>query len=383
MTQPTNSSKSAGEPRFSVHYRIVVNGQETIDQLAGEIAIEQTAEAPIDCIPKKLFENGIIGHVEEVTAATDRPKTYNVVISYRCDITDFTIPQLLNVIFGNISLKNNIKVIALDFPEFLLKHFLGPSQGIDGIRKMLRAFDRPLACTPLKPLGLSVTELSALAAAFARGGVDIIKDDHGISNQPFHPFRERVSRCQEAIVKENARSGRTTVYCPMVSGRFEEIEAQVSFAKSLGVGGILIAPMLVGFDTVRYLSEKYGGIFIAHPSLTGTFFNSADHGMTPAVLLGTLFRLIGADISVFPNAGGRFFFTKEECGELAEALRAPLGHIKRAFPCPAGGISLDKIGELMHYGADTVFLIGGSLLQRSSDIAGSTMAFMERIGGMF
>jgi ribulose-bisphosphate carboxylase large chain len=262
--------------------------------------------------------------------------------------------------------------------------FPGPSQGIDGIRKLLGVYDRPLACTALKPMGLSVRELAIMAKSFALGGADLIKDDHGISNQPFHPFDERVPRCAEAIAAANARTGRKTIYCPMVSGKFDEIERQVQYAVREGVSGILIAPMLVGFDTVRYLSETYKIVVIGHPSLTGTYFHSAAHGMTPAILLGTIFRLTGADISVFPNAGGRFFFTQKECSDLAAALTAPLPPIKTSFPCPAGGMSLERIKGLSRdYGKDSVLLIGGALLQHSSDRAGSVAVFMDRVRSHF
>lgn len=95
----------------------------------------------------------------------------------------------------------------------------------------------------------------------------------------------------------------------MVSGRFDEIARQVEYALSCGVRGILIAPMLVGMDTVRYIAQTYHPLILAHPAFTGTRFHDRSHGMTPAVLLGKIYCLIGADISIFPNAGGRFSFS--------------------------------------------------------------------------
>jgi ribulose-bisphosphate carboxylase large chain len=147
-----------------------------------------------------------------------------------------------------------------------------------------------------------------------------------------------------------------------------------------GVQGMLIAPMLVGCDTVRYLSRTYGMVVAAHPALTGVFFHSADHGMTPAVLLGSIFRLLGADISIFPNAGGRFFFSTGECRELSKSLAGPFGSLKPSFPCPAGGMSFERIGELgSEFGEDAVLLIGGALLRRSRDPSESVKAFMDEI----
>ena len=377
--------KESPEIRFTVIYRVLVNDQRTIEQHAEDITVEQTVEIPVDCIPQEIIRNNILGRVENISSAvkeihTERGDVYDVAISYRCDLAEHAIPQFLNVIFGNISLKNNIKIIGFHLPESCVDDFSGPRHGIGGIRKMLGVYGRPLACTALKPLGISVDKLAAIAAAFARGGADLIKDDHGLGNQPFHPFKERVARCQDAVARENARSGRMTLYCPMISGRYEEIEERVHYARTQGVRGMLIAPMLTGCDTVRYLSELYGMVIVAHPSLTGVFFHSPVHGMTPAILLGSIFRFIGADVSIFPNWGGRFFFTNQECREISDSLRQPLGSMKPAFPCPAGGMSLERIKDLAHaFGEDAVFLIGGALIKRSNDPSESVKAFMDDI----
>jgi ribulose-bisphosphate carboxylase large chain len=295
------------------------------------------------------------------------------------------VPQFLNVIYGNISLKNNIRITGLSLPSACAGLFGGPVYGIEGLRQLTGVYGRPLACTALKPLGVSVDELAAMAAAFARGGADLIKDDHGIGEQPFHPFTERVARCQEAVEKANATSGRRSLYFPMLWGAFDQLEAKVRFAVRQGVRGILIAPMLVGFDAMRYLSQTYRLAIMAHPACTGTFLHDARHGMTPAVLLGTLMRLCGADVSIFPNAGGRFCFSQRDCDELCTALRAPLLDCKAAFPCPAGGMNFERVGEMAgRYGADTVILIGGALMQHNrDDLAGATRAFMQRLAGHF
>ena len=48
-----------------------------------------------------------------------------------------------------------IKVLGVDFPDELLAHFKGPRFGIDGLREVFDAPERPLASTALKPMGMS------------------------------------------------------------------------------------------------------------------------------------------------------------------------------------------------------------------------------------
>ncbi|NBQ76785.1 MAG: ribulose 1,5-bisphosphate carboxylase, partial [Acetobacteraceae bacterium] len=229
-------------------------------------------------------------------------------------------------------------------------------------------------------LQLSVQELARLAGGYALGGLDVIKDDHGLMDQHFHPFQERVARVQEAIRNANAKTGRKTLYFPMIAGRFDQIEAQMAFAKAQGCAGALIAPMLIGPDTGFHLARKYGLAVMTHPSFTGTHFHDPEHGITPAMLLGRLFRVFGADISVFPNAGGRFTFTPDECQDLARAMREPLGDVKPGFPSPAGGMTIEKIDSLVAaFGDDAVFLIGGALMRHSPDPEIGARAFITAI----
>ena len=143
---------------------------------------------------------------------------------------------------------------------------------------------------------------------------------------------------------------------------------------------MLIAPLLIGPDTGFYLARKYDLAVMTHPTFTGTHFHDPRHGMTPAILLGTLFRLFGADISVFPNYGGRFTFTEAECQDLAEALRGSMKGLKPAFPSPAGGMTIEKINAMVDaYGHDTALLIGGALLRYSSDPEVSARAFVSAL----
>ena len=363
--------------RFTVTYRVTPDDTRSIEAHAKDICIEETVEIPEDAVPASHWEQGIVGRIESITERDGQPTDYDVRISYRVDITNNEIPNLLNVVFGNISIRRGIKVIDIAFTDEQVKAFGGPRFGTDGLRKALNVFGRPLATTAIKPLGLSARELATLCGGYARGGLDIIKDDHGLIDQHFHPFEERVARIQEAVREANAKTGRITHYYPMVAGRFEVIEKQMAFAQAEGCFGVLVAPMLIGPDTGFYLARKYGLAVMTHPTFTGTHFHDPRHGMTPAILLGTLFRLFGADISVFPNYGGRFTFTEAECHDLAHALRGPLKGMKAAFPSPACGMTIEKVGAMLDaYGEETALLIGGALLRYSPDPEISARAFV-------
>ena len=99
------------------------------------------------------------------------------------------------------------------------------------------------------------------------------------------------------------------------------------------------------------------------------------------ILMGTILRLIGADITIYVNHGGRFNYRREECLSMAEKLRAPLGAIRTAFPAPAGGMSLDRVDEMAkEYGRDTVLVFGGAMLGGPGGVGKAVETCLARLG---
>ena len=90
----------------------------------------------------------------------------------------------------------------------------------------------------------------------------------------------------------------------------------------------------------------------------------------------------GADAVIFPNHGGRFSYPAALCHDIAAAARAPWpnGAIKPALPVPAGGMSVERVGDIVReYGTDTVLLIGGSLLIARERLAERSREFVQAV----
>ena len=96
--------------------------------------------------------------------------------------------------------------------------------------------------------------------------------------------------------------------------------------------------------------------------MLGSLVISKNEGISHGIIFGTLMRLAGADISIFPNIGGRFSFSEEQCLDIASKSRSQLGKLKPSWIAPAGGMTLERIPEMINmYGKDTALLIGGAL----------------------
>jgi ribulose-bisphosphate carboxylase large chain len=352
---------SVSGSRFRATYLLTGSAEEARAR-ADAIAVEQTIEFPADLIADDDIRRHVIGRIEDLREL--EAGRHEAVLSYAVESSGWELPQLLNVLFGNCSLIPGVRLIAVALPDDLAARFQGPRFGMAGLRELLRAPDRPLIATALKPMGLDARALAAMAGVLAESGIDIIKDDHGLANQPFAPFRERVRACAEAVAEANARTGGSTIYLPSVSGPADEVVDRARFAKEVGATGLLVIPGLTGLDTMRRLADddELALPVMAHPAFQGSYVVDDRLGIGHGVLFGTLARLAGADLTVFPGYGGRFSFSRDACTAIVDACAAPLGSLRPSVPAPGGGMTLDRLDELLaFYGRDCALLIGGNL----------------------
>jgi ribulose-bisphosphate carboxylase large chain len=361
--------------RFSVSYLLCGDSNEA-RRKAEDICLEQTVEFPADLVPPGEIRDHIIGRLEGLEKIDEG--LHRARISFAAETTAGNLVQLLNVVFGNISLKPGIKVESLALPAGMISAFKGPRLGRAGLRSLLGVLLRPLTCTALKPMGLSASELAGQAHRFALGGIDIVKDDHGITNQFFSPFAERVQRCAEAVQRANRETGGRSIYMPNVTGPVDALRSRAILAKSAGAGALLVCPHLVGIDSMRSLADddRIALPIMAHSSFGGSFVTSKENGMNHGLFFGQLMRLAGADATVFPNYGGRFSFSREECAEISRACAEELHGFKPIFPAPGGGMTADRAKEMFEvYGRDFILLIGAGLHRLGPDLAENSRRF--------
>jgi len=367
--------------RFSITYRIFGSEKEARAK-AEDICIEQTIEFPADEVPEGVIRDHVFGRIERFER-WDR-ESYKAVISYAVEIAAGELTQFLNVVFGNSSIKPGIRVEHLDLPMSFLSKFNGPRFGREGLRCLLNITKRPILSTAIKPMGLSCSELSDLAYQFALGGMDMIKDDHGLTDQCCSPFEERVKRCAEAVMKANRETGGRALYVANITAPNREVRNRARTAKDAGAGGLMAAPGIIGYDLMRELADddSIALPILTHPALQGSFVTGKS-GISHEVIFGQLARLAGADATIFPNFGGRFSFSREECIEIALGTAEPMGHLKPIFPAPGGGMSLDRVPEMLEtYGQDLIFLIGGGLFKHGPDLVENCRHFRKLVEKM-
>lgn len=338
---------------------------------AEALAAEQSVEMPVSAIRDERVLREIVARVEAIRPVEDG---FEADIAIAASTTGGEASQLANMLFGNCSLQPEVTLERVVFPAGYAKSFPGPRFGISGLRELLGAEGRALTCSALKPQGSTIAHLAQLARTFALAGIDVVKDDHGLANQAFSPFAERVVAVQRAVDEANERTGGRTIYAPTFSGRPRQLREQLKAAEYAGVKAALIAPMLVGLPSFVEFREEAGLPILAHPALGGA------SRIAPPVLLGTLFRLFGADATIFPNHGGRFSYSRETCLALCDAARGPLDGLAPILPVPAGGMTVERVDEMLAgYGTDTMLLIGGGLLSAGDALGERAREFVARV----
>ncbi|MTI87087.1 MAG: ribulose 1,5-bisphosphate carboxylase [Balneolaceae bacterium] len=351
---------------FSVTYHITCYQGESIEEKSRWICLEQSVELPLKVIPDYILK-AIPGKIQQINPITD--VKWEVEIAWPLENIGDDSTQFLNVLYGNISLKRGIKVVHVEW-EPLASLFNGPSFGITGVREKFNISDRPMACAVLKPMGFSAGQLAERATQFSAGGIDFIKDDHGLANQSYAPFDDRVRMVVEALKDSKARDGYRAAYFPNITVSASRLQERYNQAAELGADGVMVLPDLCGYEAMQELAASPVELpIIAHPSFSGTFVTDPAHGFTPAFLYGELYRAFGADCTVYPNAGGRFSFSLDNCKKLNEAARNRTSPFKPMLPMPGGGMKRETIPHWMKvYGKDTIFLMGASLLQHPTGI---------------
>src|SRR5207302_5088918 len=122
------------------------------------------------------------------------------------------------------------------------------------------------------------------------------------------PVAARLAAVAEALRSVERPDGTAARYVPSLSGDLDTMRAQIAAAREAGVDTVLVAPVIMGFANFHRLVRESPGIaFIAHPTMGGAA------RIAPPLLIGKLFRLLGADAVVFPNHRGRFGYSPDTC----------------------------------------------------------------------
>lgn len=292
------------------------------------------------------------------------------------------LPAILTTVFGKLSLDGEVKLLDLDFSEELLSHFPGPRFGIDGLRSKLGVMDRPLVMSIFKGvIGRDLDFMAAQLREQALGGVDLVKDDEILFDNPLTPIDQRITTGKSVLEAVFEETGHRTLYAVNLSGRTSGLRDKAKKARELGADALLFNVHAYGLDVLQELAEdeEISLPLMAHPAFSGAFTSSPFYGLSTALALGKLTRIAGADFSLFPSPYGSVALEKAQALALGHALveESPL---KRSFPVPSAGIHPGLVPLLINdFGIDSIINAGGGVHGHPDGAAGGGKAFRQAV----
>jgi len=293
------------------------------------------------------------------------------------------LPALLVTVFGKLSMDGKIKLMDLDVSEDFASAFPGPKFGLNGVRDLLGVHDRPLLMSIFKSVvGYDLANLQDQFYKQALGGVDLIKDDEILFENPLTPLEKRVEACMDAARRAEAETGQKLLYAVNLTGPTSALAANARKAIDAGANALLFNVLAYGYDVLHELSsDKSINIPIAaHPAMAGAMYPSPHYGISASLLLGKLMRLAGADLVLFPSPYGSVVMPKEENLAVKEALLAPLHGLKTSFPVPSAGIHPGLVPLILKdFGTDVVVNAGGGIHGHAMGTAAGGQAFRQAI----
>ena len=220
-----------------------LEGKVSLKEAAWELAIGQSVGNPHvrnQWETEELFEDHsckVIGNPDEL-----EKKTSGIIqIAFPIINTNWKedgITQLMvQVMGGQLDIDKILKcrLLKLEFPSEVLSYFKGPKFGIDGIRKFLNVYDKPLLGAIIKPkTGITPQVLLEMVKELVENGVNFIKEDEILSNPCFCPIEERVPLIMDYINK----SGKKVVYCVCINADYPYILDRVKQVHALGGNGV-------------------------------------------------------------------------------------------------------------------------------------------------
>jgi ribulose-bisphosphate carboxylase large chain len=306
-----------------------------------------------------MFENHsciIVGDEKKLTKQTEGV----VQIAFPVANTDWKtdgISHMLCQLMGghvDIDIITKCRLIKLELPVAVTKHFKGPKFGLSGFRKFTKQYDKPLFGGIVKPkIGVSPKVLLEMVKQMVDGGVDFIKEDEIMSNPACAPLDKRV----DLIANYLAKQSRKVVVCHTINCDPHVLTDRVKRVHELGGNGVHINVFsgLGSYNSIRKLNLP---LFLHFQKSGDKVFTDKNHRFSIAwPVICQLATMMGVDTIQTGMMGGYSNDDPIELQQALEVLRA--GNTTPVLSCGFHPGLVEKITAMA--GNDYMANVGGAM----------------------
>lgn len=346
-----------------------------IEKLAMAIADEQTTGTWIkvgaDSMEKtRRFGSRLVALYEVPDIGcdyqSDEPPMYIIQIAYPIANFSTSMSALMTILFGNISASGMIRLIDVAFPKKFIARFQGPKFGVQGMRDVLGAPERPLLNAMIKPnIGWTPDEGADLFYKACKGGVDVIKDDElMLADSAFCPLVERVTKFMAAEKRVFEETGEHSLYAVNISDETAKVRDNAYRVLEAGGNCLMVNVYTTGFDTLKMLADapNINVPILAHVNFAGTMASSTYTGIAAPLLVGKITRLAGGDFQINGHPFGKFPVSYKLFYRCFKFFTQPWWNIKPMMYACSGGttqLAVEKIVKAV--GTDVMLAAGGGV----------------------
>ncbi|TCI70433.1 2,3-diketo-5-methylthiopentyl-1-phosphate enolase [Exiguobacterium sp. SH0S7] len=342
------------------------------EKIALELTVGTWTELP------HLEQEQLKAYRGEVVSTTHTETTSRFTIRYPLHNVTPDFSSILTTTFGKLSLDDSVRLIDLTLPETLASEFPGAKFGVQGVRELLDVHDRPLVMSIFKGIiGRDLRFLEQQLRDQLAGGIDIVKDDEILYDNPLTPSLERAKIGAAVIQEQFKTTGKRSLYAITLSGPVFGLRDQALRLIEAGATALLFNVYTYGLDTLRELASDptINVPILAHPAFAGALTGSISHSL----LLGKLIRLAGADLTLFPSPYGSLATPPDEAFTIRDGSARP-HWTKPILPVPSAGIHPGLIPDIIRdFGTDVVINAGGGIHGHPDGAAAGARAFRQAI----
>ncbi|MCS6266607.1 MAG: 2,3-diketo-5-methylthiopentyl-1-phosphate enolase [Vampirovibrio sp.] len=306
------------------------------------------------------------------------------VLGFPVAIVQNDIGALQTILFGKISMGGRIRWEDVWIPAVLAQRWQGATFGVEGIRQLVQAKPHsPLLMAIFKPcLGEPPATLAESLYQQAITGTHLVKDDEVLSDASVDVGLGRLEACLGALARAKAETGNTPLYAFNLNGAAHELLPRAERYLAAGATAFLFNYLAYGLPTLHMLATQLSRKIpiIAHPALGGAFYGSVSHGLSPALVFGTLPRLAGADACLFPSPYGGVCLPKAEALAVQRAQLCEHSGLKAIFPVPSAGIVAGMVPSILaDFGNDVIINAGTGIMEAEGGAVAGANAFLSQL----
>lgn len=272
---------------------------------------------------------------------------------------------------------DGLKLVALEPGAALAASVPGPTVGLAGTREATGVHHRPLLGSIIKPsVGLTVQETADRVRAFGEAGLDFIKDDELLADQPHAPLAARAEAVARACNDLRAAAGREPMFALNISD--DDVDGLLAGCDAVTQSGgrcVMVSLNQVGLAAVLALRRHTTLPIHGHRNGWG-FLARSEHWGLAYDAYQALWRMAGVDHLHVNGFANKFW---EPDASVAASMRAcvrELGGVGPAMPVVSSGqwggqavVQYQTVPTI-----DFMYLAGGGIQGHPDGLAAGVLA---------